>query len=564
MRPGAITLVAAAVLALAALGRGQAADDTTNILYTHNVRGTVSIWELEADGTDGRELVASASQPTWSPDGTRAAFDQQVAADQSGGTNIATADASGGNVRVLTTSGRAGGPAWSPDGASIAFSQGGGRPGLWVIANDGTGARQLTSPPAGTTDYGPSWSPDGRTIAFTRVTLSPAPVAAAIWTIDVASGSETRLTPADSDGASPAWSPDGTQIAFLSGRDHDGRTYGEDETMPNADIYVMQADGSHPVRITHTRGPEESVAWTPSGRRLLYSTAPASSSFGPYQLVLAKSDGSCPTTLTQGTTWHTDPSASRSGDSDALPLRCALPAPVRPVFLAAAPALAAARMHGGTPAESALARGLLAGLGKATTIRSLTLATPPARVHAKAGSAWLRVDVAGTGTRDAVGAVQPSWEVALLADVYAEQAAKAGLPPLAGLTIHYLGSGQTVSRTEQQRHDRVGSERPNENLSAETIAQTLHAITLPRGAQLSSVRFARLAGIAVPEVVVQVDGTTATGRLYPIYDRLIDPLQLDQGVYLELRGRCGALLGALGSGHLGTRTRIGIAHAAHC
>ena len=77
-------------------------------------------------------------------------------------------------------------------------------------------------------------------------------------------------------------------------------------------------------------------------------------------------------------------------------------------------------------------------------------------------------------------------------------------------------------------------------------------------------RFARLAGAAVPEVVVRVSGATATGRLYAISDRLLDPLQLDQGVYLELRGRCGALLGALGAGHLGTRTRIGIGHPAHC
>jgi hypothetical protein len=564
MRRVSIALVAASLLVVVALGRGQAADDATGILYTHNVRGTVSVWELGVGGADGRELVTSASQPVWSPDGTRFAFDQQVTANQSGGTNIATTDASGGDVRVLTTSGRAGGPAWSPDGASIAFSQSGDQPGLWVIASDGTGARQLTTPPAGSVDYGPSWSPDGRTIAFTRMTLSPGPAAAVIWTIDVSSGKAAQLTPAVSDGASPAWSPDGTRIAFLSGRDHDGRTYGEDETTPNADVFVMQADGSDPVQITHTRGPEESVAWTPGGGRLLYSTAPASSSFGPFQLAMAKSDGSCATTLTKGTTWHTDPAATRSGDSDALPLHCTLPARIRPVYVAAASALAAGRVHGGTPAESALARGLLAGLGKATSIRSLTLATPPARVHAPASSVWLRLAVDGTGARDAVGAVRPSWEAALLADVYAEQAAKTGLPPLAGLTIHYLGSGQTVVRTEQQRHEFVGSEVPNEDLSAETIVQEIHTTTLTAGAHLTSVRFARLAGVAVPEVVVQVDGATATGRLYAIYDRLLDPLQLDQGVYLELHGRCGALLGALGSGHLGTRTRIGIAHAAHC
>ncbi len=135
--------------------RGQAADHASGILYTHNVRGTLSIWELGGGNGDGRELITSASQPAWSPDGTHVAFDQQVAADQSGGSNVATADASGGNVHVLTTSGRAAGPAWSPDGSSIAYSQSGDQSGLWTMASDGTGAHQLTSPPAGTVDVGP-------------------------------------------------------------------------------------------------------------------------------------------------------------------------------------------------------------------------------------------------------------------------------------------------------------------------------------------------------------------------------------------------------------------------
>ena len=37
----------------------------------------------------------------------------------------------------------------------------------------------------------------------------------------------------------PAWSPDGSQIAFMSNRDG------------NREIYVMDVDGSNPVRLTN-------------------------------------------------------------------------------------------------------------------------------------------------------------------------------------------------------------------------------------------------------------------------------------------------------------------------
>ena len=51
-----------------------------------------------------------------------------------------------------------------------------------------------------------------------------------------------RLTYDSAQDAQPAWSPDGTKIAFVSDRDG------------NADIYVMNADGSGPVNITNHAG----------------------------------------------------------------------------------------------------------------------------------------------------------------------------------------------------------------------------------------------------------------------------------------------------------------------
>lgn len=70
------------------------------------------------------------------------------------------------------------------------------------------------------------------------------------------------------DGAhedSPAWSPDGTRIAFI-------RSTGDDRA-PEADLWVMDADGSGQLQITSTGRAERwsAPSWSPDGRRIAYA-----------------------------------------------------------------------------------------------------------------------------------------------------------------------------------------------------------------------------------------------------------------------------------------------------
>ena len=74
-------------------------------------------------------------------------------------------------------------------------------------------------------------------------------------------GSLTRLTFDAAQENDAAWSPDGRKIAFTSRRD------GGD-----AEIYIMNADGSDQVRFTVSTGVDEQPAWSPDGARLAWAS----------------------------------------------------------------------------------------------------------------------------------------------------------------------------------------------------------------------------------------------------------------------------------------------------
>jgi Tol biopolymer transport system component len=109
---------------------------------------------------------------------------------------------------------------FSHDGARIAFTsqrtgepEAGDAPQLWVARRDNTGLRQLTklrSPEV----RAPSWSPDGRRIAFEASIDGNSD----IFVIDADGGEPKRLTVEASIDSLPTWSQDGRQIFFSSDR----------------------------------------------------------------------------------------------------------------------------------------------------------------------------------------------------------------------------------------------------------------------------------------------------------------------------------------------------------
>jgi hypothetical protein len=93
-------------------------------------------------------------------------------------------------------------------------------------------------------------------------------------------------------------SPDRTRIAYSSMRSG------------SYDLYVADADGRNPRRITIDPGSEGEPVWTPDGTRLIYSFTPSG---GAPQLVSVRADGTDPQPITSSAGGNRSPDVSPDG-----------------------------------------------------------------------------------------------------------------------------------------------------------------------------------------------------------------------------------------------------------
>jgi TolB protein len=173
-------------------------------------------------------------------------------------------------------------PSWSPDGTRITVDVNsfddshpkGGNFDVYTANADGTDPARLTFEEE---DHTPVWSPDGAKIAYVHGWDEQAQ----IWVMNADGSNPRQLTDRKGPNIFPSWSPDGTKIAFVS------------FDASNADIYVMNSDGSDVRRLTDRPTHEDQPAWSPDGRQIAFTSEGA----GDPGIYVMSSDGSGVTQL---------------------------------------------------------------------------------------------------------------------------------------------------------------------------------------------------------------------------------------------------------------------------
>ena len=130
-----------------------------------------------------------------------------------------------------------------------------------------------------------------------------------LYVMDAEGKNQRRLTNNRNQDRHPAWSPDGKRIVFTTYR-------GEQDFVPataNADIYVIDADGKNQQRLTNDPHSEWDPSWSPDGKIAFTYSNEQNWAFDPGRIYVIDADGGDQQRLTNDPLPEWDPSWSPDG-----------------------------------------------------------------------------------------------------------------------------------------------------------------------------------------------------------------------------------------------------------
>ena len=232
-------------------------------------------------------------QPQVSPDGRLLAF-VRSGARGFGNQEVWIQPVTGGEARRLTSGQYAFARAlsWTPDGAEIVFSY--GAPGSLARLARVPLAGGAPQPIVGVGENTSDASVRGNRMVYVQNTT----LGMDTWRLSHPGAARPSDTPEKllARGVNASYSPDGRRLAFESSSGGD------------VNVWLSNADGSHPVQLTTSKSGSGTPRWSPDGRRLVFDSLEA----GNWDLYVVGADGGTPRRLTQepseeGTgTWSRD------------------------------------------------------------------------------------------------------------------------------------------------------------------------------------------------------------------------------------------------------------------
>jgi eukaryotic-like serine/threonine-protein kinase len=228
------------------------ATDERSLVYGSLFGGGGHLWRVPIAGgqPERLELAGGAEFPAISRGGDKLVYTRDQV-----DYNVWKLEAGSAPVSVVSSTMDDFDPQLAPDGARAAFvtaRSGRGRQ-LWVSTLDGKSALPLT-PPTGREQGSPRWSPDGNWIAFDGQAEDGN---WDIYLIDAAGGQPRRLTTHPGFENFPSWSRDGKWIYFRSMRS--GRS----------EVWRIHPDGGAAEQMTTTGGASAWESW--DGQTLYYT-----------------------------------------------------------------------------------------------------------------------------------------------------------------------------------------------------------------------------------------------------------------------------------------------------
>jgi Tol biopolymer transport system component len=220
------------------------------------------------------DLYATGMLPDYDRSGEYLAVTKTVSDEKTGtlSTSLFVLDAAKPEQTILKRSGLILAPSWSPDGKQIAVGVGqftafldleagskkpidpvNGGAQVAIVNADGSGFHIVTSGPDNNAFA--SFAPDGKQLIYRTQGLD----GQGLRIMNLEDHSVKTLT--DDYDNFPVWSPRGDLIAFM--RRIDG----------NFEICTVRPDGKDFTQLTHIKGNEAHVAWSPDGERILFTSS---------------------------------------------------------------------------------------------------------------------------------------------------------------------------------------------------------------------------------------------------------------------------------------------------